>query len=236
MKEKVFLSSNGTGTAGIIKNDLLKNLFEKFSINFEDIVDIINSNHGSRFNERQSYGIFIKSIPSNPSDSNKDFVLTEVSLDREGNDSSKKGRVDFFIFYRNWLLLVELKLVRTGITTKDGSDYKIIVKKWEEAKKQIESIPVDNNPVLNEFVDRLKAKGIVKIPMMIIVYHENDDKNGNYFSDNDANEYLTDKVNDLESKIKPQYGYFTSINNKHSLNLGNDRFRRIRGISFFANS
>ncbi|MCF7966731.1 MAG: hypothetical protein K9L79_14520 [Methylobacter tundripaludum] len=230
VKEEQLRYTNGNGVAGKIKIDFLYSLFENFSKNFESIVNVINANHGSPFNERQSYGIFIKSIPDEPS--SKDFVLTEVSLLRE--TKSSKGRVDFFVFYRNWLLLIELKLARTPLTTNENAEYKRLTDRWNEAIQQIEGIPVDKNSALKEFVTRLNAKGVIKIPMMVVIYIENK-KNPEEFSKNSAKDDLKKKFIKLEEQIQShQYSYFKSISNEQHHIKNDTHYQLIHGISFFA--
>jgi len=157
-------------------SEIQKKFFKLFSktffMQFEKYGALIGCFDEKNFNERQSYGLVVTSLMGMKG---LDFVLTEVGMVRNGDGEDKKssGRVDYLIGFGGWLFLIELKLKFAGLKN-TASESSSCADAWDAKASgvvsQLKGITCAKNPVLRNIISERKYKGVVKLPMLIVMY------------------------------------------------------------------
>ncbi|MCU7974748.1 hypothetical protein L5M43_05590 [Shewanella sp. SW36] len=127
-------------------------------------------------NERELYGIFVKSCLKFQGDVG--FIATELQVGREG---SSVGRVDFLLCYKDVHFLIEFKVARINIA-KDISTLSNIPKvlqPWESACDQMKRLNIE------QIESDLNYK-YIRLPIVVYLYVSNKDE---------------DLVNDIASAV-----------------------------------
>jgi len=173
-----FYYSNKDGSGARVTRELVSELFLSLSNNIKhpDTLQFIAKTRIP--NEREFYGLVIKSLFNSELGTKIGHVATEFQVTRDEVEdmagNSSKGRVDLFFNYRNTSFLVELKLARIGLS-RLGSESAVgevetcplvrITKAWEGAVDQLIKL---NTKALETC---LHTK-VVKIPLVVFIYND----------------------------------------------------------------
>lgn len=121
---------------------------------------------------------------------------TEFPANREYSKTGRRGHVDYWIFYKNIVFLLELKLAHKGFARGDCTTSERIFDRFNEAIFQLESIYDDK---LLSFIDGTKK--IIKIGFETIVFGSKSPKIRVSFYNN-PKKYHEMIENSLESLVK----------------------------------
>jgi hypothetical protein len=210
--DTTYYSNSGTGS--VICRELISQLFHSFSCNFRNTETIKFIEQTRIPNERELYGLFLRSLLNNDLKCDLGHIATELQVSR-GNDA--KGRVDIYFEYRNISFIVELKVARIGIkggvgnADKDPDDDENplvrIVKPWKlencGAVSQLREIQTDNLYFPN--------KRIVKMPVVLYLHVDwRDDKPYNNWKDLSSKTHS--RIRDaLQNDELPKFHYYSLL-------------------------
>jgi len=179
-----------------IARDFVAKLFPAVSTNLKSDMFIQFLAYSRVPNERELYGLFVKSILEAFSEG-IGHVATEFQVGR-GDDS--KGRVDLLVNYRSASILLELKLGRISAARgSSGSDNAIKQRATEifyEAKNQLENLEISS-------VNNLMRKRPIKIPVAIYFYVSQNDM---------SNTVDHAKIHEqLHNALDPDFSYYSKL-------------------------
>lgn len=169
-KTKLYYSNPDDKKLSRITRDLINNFLHSFNENFTK-EDALNFFSLTRIpNERELYGLIIKSIFDMDTKDSVQHVATEVQIKRKyGNNNESTGRVDLLLHYRKTTFLIEFKVCRVSLTEKKSDDESIKSQKratnaWINACNQLKELDTESLGSI------LKSERVVKIPIVIFLF------------------------------------------------------------------
>lgn len=159
MHQNTLIYKGKVGKGSKITRDLVRKFFHALASNLSDksFLEFVTKSRVP--NERELYGIFVKSILES-CEKDLGHIATEFQVAR-GEDS--KGRVDLLFNYRSVSYLVELKVGRVNARD-DDKEPKIRAQKiWRKAIEQLDELDVRSDRSL------LKVT-IVKLPIVLYFF------------------------------------------------------------------
>lgn len=168
MKQNIVYYNN-QGEGSKITRELVTNIFQALANNLssESFLDFVSVSRVP--NERELYGLFVKSIIEACKEKDLGHIATEFQVMRVYSDSEKndsKGRVDLMFNYRTVSYLIELKVGRVNARAFSGDDKgpKIRAKRiWRKAIDQLDELHMDS-------VNNLLKNKIVKLPIALYFF------------------------------------------------------------------
>lgn len=163
-KDTLYYSNSGRDST--ITRELISNVFQSLSRNLssESFCCFVS---GSRVpNERELYGVFLKSIIEACDKNHLGHIATEFQVER-GEDL--KGRVDLLFDYRSVSYLVELKVGRVNAKGADREPKRRAKEIWHKAIDQLNELNINS-------VDSMLRNRIVKLPIALYFYDTTDRK------------------------------------------------------------
>ena len=169
---------------------LFVNMVKKSTIYFDET----DNDHIFTYREKQLHTVICPSIEM----ITPRFVIELPITRKPAGDEEYQGNVDYWISYRNYTFLLELK--HTFFAYKNpGQPHRYIRSKFKDAKKQLENIRIKECRRLAD------NKGTIKIALEVIVFYETSKKEiSNIESDDYTYSNLLDnmiKNAELENEI-----------------------------------
>lgn len=230
-----------TGQGSTITRELIANIFGALSQNLRsnNFKDFVSK---SRIpNERELYGIIVKSIIESCNKEHLGHIATEFQVERgEGSkDEGSKGRVDLFFDYRSVSYLVELKVGRVNARGDDREPKKRAKEIWHNAINQLDGLIIDSVECL------LQGKKIVKLPIALYFYDtekepgdESERIEHESIHTNILNFIKTDADGKEKPKFDPDFYLYSEIpcirTRLRKTHMSDDESNYLYGVSMFA--
>ncbi len=171
-----FEKINGAGSRKTV--DFLRKLSENFVARcgkyFNEIED-----HAFAYRERQLHSVICPSI----ADITDSFLMENPTIRKPAADEEYSGAVDYWIFYRNFSFLLELKHAFFAYT-KAKHPRKIIVKRFQKALEQLENV---KKP---ECKAQTFGDGMRKIALEVVVFYRGSKEKNELLKDVTRRDFL----------------------------------------------
>lgn len=170
MKTDVLLYFRRDGSKSRIILDLVDQFFHGISAELHSPSTQAFINLARIPNEREIYGLLVKALTRLGGDDDIGHIATEIQVNRimgKSESDRSTGRVDLLVTFRKTMFLMEVKVVRASIHSKEtesGARSKV-EKAWQEAVEQLRSIAGDE-------IAKYHQRPVVKLPLLVCIYYD----------------------------------------------------------------
>lgn len=153
--------SNVKGYGSRVSRDFMRNLLKNIVKRSTDYYDETEE-HIFTYREKQMHSVVCPSI----ADVTLSYVMEHPLIRKPAGEEEYPGNVDYWISYRNYSFLMELKHTYFGYRNADNPR-KEIIEKFEDAIEQLESIRKD---MCRELI--VNNNGLIKIALETVIFYE----------------------------------------------------------------